>query len=905
MRQILETGIGLVLVAVLGGRAAAQEAERADGAHAAPVPHAAAVALPAAQIELDGRLDEAAWSQAVAATDFRQMEPREGEPAQQRTEVRILYDDAAIYVGARMYDTEGGTGVRTRLSRRDQIEGGDFFEIVFDTFHDHVGRTAFMVNPSGVKWDAGQAAAFADPAWDGVWDVATRIDAEGWVAEMRIPFSQLRYPTAPVQTWGMQAWRYVERLAETSMWSFWGQNDAGGPSRFGHLAGIRVPMRRIAMELMPYIVAKAEHVQPADPDDPFHEATDYGWRMGGDLKAVLSSALTLDLTVNPDFGQVEVDPAVVNLTQYETFFPERRPFFVEGSGLFGFGSFNCFTCSNVSSMSLFYSRRVGRAPQGSVNGDADYVDAPTSTTILGAAKLTGRTGGGLQVGLLNAVTGAATAQALSPAGEPFEEEIEPLTNYFVGRVSQTLRDGNLTIGAIGTSVLRRFQNDALRADLPSSAVALGTDWNLSWSGRTYNFMGNLAYTQVDGATSAIERLQRAPQRYFARPDRKQGRNRLLWSDAYDGTSETLRGLGGYGRLAKIAGNVLWETQVNWRSPGFEANDLAFLTRADYVYMLGNVLRRWTTPNRVFRRADLIFGAQQQYNFDGDLTDRQIHGFAGMQAANYMWVSTYAQYRPEVYDDRLTRGGVVVRRAASWGVFPFFESDSRKTLSFGIEPGFNGNAEGARSWNIGTFVRYRPASNLTLSIGPSYSRSESSAQYVDTFDDPGAAAFFGERTVFADLVQHTLSMDTRVQATFTPDLSLELFLQPFTSSGSYSGFKEFRAPRSLVKQRFDDVQLTPAMDEHGRVSGYMLDPDRDDATPNFTFDNPDFNFRSLRGNAVLRWEYLPGSTLFFVWQQHRTGSVPVGDFDAARDVREIFDSRPDNIFLVKVSYWLGR
>ncbi|MGH7443627.1 MAG: DUF5916 domain-containing protein [Longimicrobiales bacterium] len=904
MVHIVEQGFRVgMLVMMSASAAAAQESGRA---HASPVPGTAAVAVAdGGTIELDGRLDESIWVTVTAATDFIQMEPTEGQPALQRTEVRVVYDDAALYIGARMYDTEGAAGVRSLLSRRDQIEGGDWIEIVFDTFHDHVGRTSFQINPSGVKTDAGQAAAFADPAWDGVWDVATSIDAQGWVAELRIPFSQLRYPTAPVQTWGMQVWRYVERIAETSMWSFWGQNDAGGPSRFGHVADIRVPDRRIAVELMPYVVAKAEHLQPAQADNPFHDPTDYGWRAGGDLKAVLSSALTLDLTVNPDFGQVEVDPAVVNLSQFETFFPERRPFFVAGSGLFGFGSFSCFTCSNVSSMSLFYSRRVGRSPQGGVSDPAAFVDAPNSTTILGAAKVTGRTAGGLQIGVLDAVTSRATARALSPDGVAFEEEVEPLSNYFVGRVSHTLRDGNLTIGGIGTSVLRRFDSDALRNTLPSSAIALGTDWSLHWNDRTYNFMGNLAYTQVDGAASAIERLQLAPQRYFARPDREHSDNRLLWSDAFDAGRETLRGLGGYGRLAKVAGDLLWETQVNWRSPGFEANDLAFLTRADYVYMLGNVFRRWTTPNGVFRRADVIVGAQQQYNFDGDLTDRQVHAFTGMQTANYMWLSLYGQYRPEVYDDRLTRGGAVVRRAALWGVFPSFETDGRKAFVFAVNPGYSRTAEGASSYNIGTYVRYRPASNITLSLGPSYSRSESTAQFVRSFEDPSADAFHGRRAVFADIVQHTLGMDTRVQATFTPDLSLELFVQPFTSSGEYSLFKEFVAPRGLEKRPFDDVQLTARLDADGHVSGYTLDPDRDGTTENFRFENPDFNFRSLRGNAVLRWEYLPGSTVFLVWQQQRSGSVPTGRFDFSSDTRAIFDGQPDNIFLVKMTYWLGR
>lgn len=897
--------LGAVLVLLFAAPVSAQEsagAQESDG-HASAVPRAAAAALEGS-ITLDGRLDEAAWAAADPVTDFRQQEPNEGQPATQRTEVRFLYDESAIYIGARMYDTEGAAGVRTRLSRRDQMDGGDNLLFVLDTFHDHVGRTMFQVNPSGVKFDAGQAAAFADPAWDGVWEVRTAIDEEGWVAELRIPFSQLRYPTTPVQTWGMQVWRWTERIAESTMWSFWGRQESGGPQRFGHLENIQVPERRIALEVMPYVVGKAEHLQTTDADNPFYAPTEYAWRVGGDVKAVLSSTLTLDLTVNPDFGQVEVDPAVVNLSQFETFFPERRPFFVEGSGLFGFGSFSCFSCSNASSMSLFYSRRVGRSPQGRVTDPAEYVDAPGNTTILTAAKLTGRTKNGLQIGVMNALTGAAEAQAIAPDGAEFEQEVEPLTNYFVGRVKQNLRGGNLTIGGIATSVVRSFENDLLRSTMPSSAVAIGTDWNLRWGNQTYTLMGNMAYTQVDGEPEAIRLLQRAPQRYFQRPDRENTGNGFL-SNAYDETQTQLRGLGGYTRISRDQGDLLWEAQVNWRSPGFEANDIAFLTRADYVWMNGNLMRRWTTPNSVFRRADLSMGGQQQYNFSGDLTDRQVHGFAGMQTANYWWLSMYGQYRPEVYDDRLTRGSMVVKRAAGWNVHPSFSSDGRKRLSFGVNPGLGRTAEGARNYNISTWVEFRAASNVSLSVGPYYSYGESTAQFVRSFADPSATAFNGQRALFSDLTQHTLGMDTRVRATFTPTLSLELFMQPFTASGEYSNFKEFVRPRTLDKVSFDDTQIHPQRNASGDITGYTLDPDANAQTTNFTFGNPDFNFRSLRGNAVLRWEYRPGSTMFFVWQQQRAGSQPYGDFSFSRDTRAVFDAQPDNIFLVKVSYWLGR
>ncbi|HSL71444.1 MAG TPA: DUF5916 domain-containing protein, partial [Longimicrobiales bacterium] len=856
----------------------------------------------AGEIKVDGRLTEAEWSSTQAATDFRQHEPNEGQPAS-RTEIRFLYDADALYIGARMYDSLGAAGVRSRLARRDQLSDGDNIELIFDTFHDHTGRTIFSVSPSGARSDAGQAAPFADQSWDPVWEVGTEIDSLGWTAELRIPFSQLRYPRGGEQTWGLQVWRYVERLNEISMWSFWGRQEQGGPPLFGHLEGLRLEDRRLGLEVMPYLVTRTEDVTPTQAGTPLREPTEYGVRAGGDIKALLTSTLTLDATINPDFGQVEVDPAVVNLSAFETFFEERRPFFVEGSGLFGFGGFSCYFCSNVSSLSLFYSRHIGRRPQGSVSGSPRFVEVPDNSTILGAAKITGRSANGLQLGLLNALTAAEKADAISAANEPFEQEVEPLTNYFVGRVKQNFNDGNATLGAIATGVFRRFDNHALRTLMPTDAQAVGGDWNFWWKQRTYNFAGNVALSQVNGDAGALLRLQRASARYFHRPDREHGANGFL-TDRYDPDLTTMRGAGAYMRMAKTAGSWLWEAATHVRTPGFEVNDLAFLTRADYLWFNGNILRQWTKPTSAYRNLNLTLGAQQQYNFDGDLTDRQVHFSIGGQLPNYWGLHSFVIHRPQVDDDRLTRGGPVVRRAATWFTFLAMNTDSRKKVALDGSVEYGWNEEGAHNLGVSQSLRLKPAANLSISLGPSYNRSGSTNQYVERFSDPAATHFHGERAVFANLVQHTFSLDTRISATFTPTLTLELVARPFTSSGNYADFKEFTGVRTLQKRPFDGQQLTERR-EDGRVTGYELNPDRDVTTADFFFDNPDFSVRSLRGNAVLRWEYRPGSTLFVVWQQQRAGVGRPGDFKLGRDTGGIFDDSPDNIFLVKLSYWVGR
>jgi hypothetical protein len=853
-------------------------------------------------IVIDGKLDEPIWSTAPAATGFRQQEPQEGQPATQRTEVRIAYDDDALYIGARMYDSLGAAGVHTRLARRDDQPEGDNIQFVFDTYHDHTGRTVFQVNPSGVKYDAGQASPYADPSWDPVYSVATRVDSAGWTAEFRIPFSQLRFPRDSVQTWGMQVWRFIERRNELDMWSFWGKNQTGGPSRFGHVLDLRPPRQRRSVELLPYAVARQSFVRPLQPGSPFEDTHQSSWRVGGDVKALLTSTLTLDATINPDFGQVEVDPAVVNLSQYETFFDEKRPFFVEGSGLFGFGDFNCHFCSNVSSMTPFYSRRIGRAPQGFVSQPAVFTHSPENSTILGAAKITGRTAGGLQMGVMDAVTRSERALAQDASGTRFTEQVEPPTNYFVGRVKQNLNGGNVQVGAIATSVLRRFDSPALQDLIPSRAEAVGGDWNLYWNKRTWSFIGNFVLSEAGGDSASILRLQRSSARYFQRPDRGQGSNGLF-SDRYEPGMTSLRGFGGYGRLAKDSGPWEFETAVDYRSPGFEVNDLGFLPQADYVWWNFNGLRVWNTPTRHYRSLVAILGTQQQVNFDGDVTGRDLHAYLGGQLPNYWNVSAFTIYNAALSDDRLTRGGPVVRVPSNITYFLNVSTDSRKPVVLNTNPRYTITADGTRSYSMNLGVRVKPASNVQFSVGPSYYFSTDHAQFIARFNDPTATNFYGQRTVFSDLEQHQLAMDTRLNWTFTPTLTLELFAQPLVASGSFSRFKEFAAPRSIRKTIYDATQLTPIVTD-GEVTGYTLDPDRNPATANFTLPNPDFNFRSLRGNAVLRWEYRPGSTLYLVWQQQRTGLEPFGTFDFGRDAPAVFNAPPDNVFVVKVSYWFG-
>jgi len=855
------------------------------------------------EIRLDGRLDEAIWQTAPAVASFIQREPEEGKPATQLTEVRFAYDAENLYIGARMYDELGAEGVVSRLVRRDAHAQSDQLTLMFDTFHDHTGQVLFSINPAGVRGDA-----FGhDDSWDPVWRAHAQVDSLGWTAELEIPFSQLRFPRGQDQVWGLQIQRFVQRLNEVDVWSFWHLNDMGGPSRFGHLDGFsQIQASTNRLEVLPYAVSKVDvYGGPVDEANPFTGKATSDYRVGLDLKYLLTSNLTLSATVNPDFGQAEVDPAVVNLSAFETFFPEKREFFIEGRGNFGFGNFWCQFCSNTSSLSMLFTRRIGRQPQGGflAHDAGEYADVPTASTILGAGKITGKTGAGTSIGVLGALTQREMARVVGSTAEPFKQEVEPLTSYFVGRVKQDLLDGDLQIGAIGTSVYRNFSDPSLRDFLNQHAEGLGMDAEYWWGDRTYHVLFSSAFSNISGSTDAILRAQEASARYFQRPDRQHGKNGLF-TDRYDPTLTSMRGWGVYSRIAKDAGVWQWETAFNVRSPGFENNDIAFLTRTDYVWMNGNLSRSWTVPGSWYRQIWTTVGAQQQYNFDGDVTDRQFHGFFGFETPFYWDINTFGIHRPSVFDDRLTRGGPVVKRPASTFLASFMHTDSRKPVIVGFNPSYYWDTDGGRSYDLGFDVTIKPASNISLSLSPSYGQSKNPDQYVAAVDDPTAEAFYGRRYVFAELNQRSLSMTTRLNVTFTPTMSLELFVQPLFSANDFSNYKEFDQPRHLPKSIYGVDVGTIRSEGEGFDRLIYIDPDGDGPAQEFSISDPTFNFRSLRGNLVFRWEYLPGSTLYFVWTQDRNATDPYGNLDFGRDLDALTNAVSDNIFLLKVTYWLG-
>ncbi|HET7190066.1 MAG TPA: DUF5916 domain-containing protein, partial [Gemmatimonadaceae bacterium] len=736
-----------VAALVLALPAAAQVPAAATTEHVVPSVLATRRTSPVA---VDGKLDDAAWAAATPITQLRQSRPDEGAPATLATEIRILYDDDALYVGARMSEPMGAAGIRAPLARRDQLlaangNNGSFnslttdkLAVVLDPYHNHLDEVWFEINPAGVRGDQFNG----DPSWDPVWEGATQVTADGWTAELRIPYSQLRFSSRDVQTWGLQLWRFVDRLNEQDQWSFRKRNESGGPAYYGHLEGLAIAKVPRQAELLPYVVSRGQF-KYAEPDDPYHSRTRTKLNAGADIKYNLTSSLTLDATINPDFGQVEVDPALLNLSAYEVAFDEKRPFFIANRSAFSFGGLSCINCNNTSSLSAFYSRRIGRPPQlnGLVGNSAAYADMPDESTILGAAKITGRTNNGYTIGLMDAVTSKETARYLTALGAPEKAQtVEPLSNYFVGRVKKELRGGATTVGGIVTSAVRALEGDTVLTDrLRDNATAVGVDWSHAWSNRVYRWRGTLMASDVRGSPQAMAFTQRSPTHYYQRPDRDVASDGLF-STRYDTTATSMRGYGLYTRLAKENGNWIWELQQNWRSPGFEVNDLSIISRVDYRWMNGNLARQWVTPGRFYRSAFLSYGGQAQFNYDGDRTDLEQYAFNSIEFNNYWVMRSYWGRTHNSLDDRLTRGGPVVGGVG----YDYYQlgvsTDPRGRAVWNVQNGYSVGFDGTRSWSFTPGVAIKPAGNIFVQLSPRWNWSQDGAQYVTTVKDPTATSF---------------------------------------------------------------------------------------------------------------------------------------------------------------------
>lgn len=845
-------------------------------------------------VTVDGMLQEQIW-QRPGLGDFKQQRPFEGSAPTQKTEVWVAYDDEALYVAARMYDTAPDS-IMKMLARRDQDPTADWFAFYVDPYHDHRSGNYFALSVSGSivdgtlyndDWD--------DNSWDGVWEGRAHIDDQGWTAEMRIPFSQLRFKQQDAYVWGVNFRRSIGRFYERDYVVYRPNKESGFVSRFPDLVGLERITPARGIEVLPYVTTRAEFLQ-AQANDPFNSGSKYLPGVGADFKMGLGSNLTLDGTINPDFGQVEVDPAVVNLSDVETFYQEKRPFFIEGANTFSFGQggSNDFWGFNWGDPDFFYSRRIGRAPQGGLPSH-DFAEVPAGVHILGAGKLTGKIIDGWNIGMVHAVTSREYAN-LESGGLRSQVEVEPLTYYGVARAQRDFNDGRQGFGLISTLTSRSLADAALRDQLTSNALVVGVDgWTFLDSDKTYVITGWGGLTSVHGSTTRMTALQRGSRHYLQRPDSKRFH--------VDSAATSMTGYAGRFTFNKQKGSFLLNAALGVIDPRFEINDLGFIWRTDVVnyHVAGGY--KWTDPTGWYNSINLLFSIFGSTNLDGETVWRGYWTSSNWTLPSFYSVRIAYAYNPYSFDARSTRGGPLMLNPIGWEIDLNFSSDSRKSVVADLF-GMIYQGGGGQQINGGLDIQFKPMPNLSVTVGPSLTRNRGGAQWVDSYSDPGATRTFGTRYVFADFNQTELSANIRLDWTFTPELSLQLFAQPLISSGAYTKFKEFLTPRTFDFQVYgtNGSSIKPIPDGVGGISGFEVDADGPGPAAAYAFGNPDFSFKSLRGNAVLRWEFRPGSALYLVWTQSRSDSESTGDFQFNRSFSRLWQAKPDNIFMLKFTYW---
>ncbi|MBP2647937.1 MAG: putative rane associated hydrolase [Gemmatimonadetes bacterium] len=869
-----------------------------QGGGAPPDPAASADALnvhavrASEPVRIDGVLDDSVWSRATPVSGFLQREPKEGAPATERTDVRVVFDNGAVYIGAEMFDAAPDS-ITGQLARRDNFVTADRFWVFLDTYRDKRTGFYFALNASGVQYDGTLLNDdWDDNTWDGVWQGAVHRTPTGWTAEMRIPYSQLRFKPGADQVWGVNFRRDIARRNERDYLVYSPSNASGFVSRFPELQGLAQlnPPRRL--ELLPYATARAEFVSH-DPGDPYNDGSVYGIGVGGDFRVGLGSNLTINGTINPDFGQVELDPAVVNLSDVEIFFPERRPFFVEGANTFnfGYGGSNNYWGFNWASHDFLYTRRIGRAPTGATPDDASYVDEPGGTQIIGALKLSGKVGG-WNIGALSSLTRREFAD-YQVNGVPGNVEVEPTTSWNAIRVQKELNGGRQGIGIISTITQRFFNDDNLPAQMNRGAYTVGLDgWTFLDHDRAWVLTGWGGGSLVTGTAERMTSLQQNSTHYYQRPDQD-----YLHVDSL---ATSLSGFAGRLLVNKQKGPVQFNASLGALNPGFELNDIGFAQRTDLINSHVLTGYRWTRPTRTYQSLNFNIAAFGTWDFGGNNTGAGLFSNVNVQWRNFWWTWARVNVNPQTVNIRNTRGGPAMLNTPGFNFGGGFESDSRHLVTFGLEGYVNRYQQGADdSWGVDTWVEWRPMQRLQVRMGPGLSRNLDGAQYVGTWADPTATATYGNRYVFGDLDQWTLSGNFRVNWIFTPKLSLELYLQPYISSGDYRALKELAAPRTFDFNVYGENGST-----YDPATGVAYPDGPGGAAAPIEIGNPDFSFASLRGNAVLRWEWHPGSTVFLVWTHNRDNSGTNAEFDPGQSFDNLLQAPADNVLLVKFTWWLN-
>ena len=873
---------------------------------------------------IDGKLNDAGWELVEWESDFIENEPDENTPPTFQSRFKILYDDKNLFIGIQSFD-KAPDSIINRLSRRDGFVG-DRVNVLIDSYHDKRTGFVFTTTAAGVKGDeiVTDNGDNIDDSWNPVWYTKSNIDAEGWTAEMKIPLSQLRFGKAEEQVWGLNIVRRIFRNNETSLWQRIPADAAGFVSEAGELHGLKglIPQRQL--EIQPFTVLQYDTF-PKETNNPFRDGDDFTLNGGLDAKIGITNDLTLDLTVNPDFGQVEADPAAIALDGFEVFFREQRPFFVENKNIFDFRF-------GGNQDNLFFSRRIGRNPQGSVSTDGnDFIDRPANTTILGATKFSGKTKNGWSIGLLESITSREFAEIANNESTDTRRKaiIEPLTNYLVARAQKDFNDRNTFVGGIFTATNRNlgdqlsFNYDAANEEyvnsqsgavldpftfdkkennlnlLRESAYTGGIDFRHQWKDRKFNLEGNLILSHVTGSKESIERTQSSLTHLFNRVD--------AGHVEVDPDRTSLTGTGGKLEFSKQStGHWRYGIGVNFRSPELELNDIGFLRQADEIRQYAWLRWRTLKPTGKFRNISAGVNMFTTYDFEGNY-NRIQYRLASFAQLNNNWAAEMGIiHKPRIYTNTILRGGPRWRFSEENISFFFMNSDRTKKFSF-----FGGYVYAQAKQNNFSFLRfeggitYQPINSFSLSISPEFSKNPNKTQYV-------AETLFEQvvnneiiktpRYILAEIDQQTLSAAIRLNYTINPNLTVQYYGQPFVSRGRYKSFK-YVSDNPTADNLYDRF-VSYDNNQIEEIDGtYLINEDGGDV--DYSFGKPDFSFVQFRSNLVVRWEYIPGSEVFLVWSQGVTGFGNPTEHLFRNLDSQIFDQEKNNTFLVKATYRFRR
>jgi hypothetical protein len=826
---------------------------------------------------IDGKLDDVCWKTGCWSSDFTQFIPDEGARPSLPTEVKILYDDRNLYVALRAFDNEPEKIQRYAGLRDDNT--GDMMGINFDSYHDHRTGFEFTITAYGQKVDLVLTNPMNwDVSWNPVWKGKVGLEDSAWVAEMEIPLNQLRYSKEDEQVWGLHIWRWIGRLQEESDWERQTLTGPGVLYNFGELRGISGLKKSRHVEIMPYALGQLNTFS-VEANNPYAEkGRSWEGNAGLDAKIGLTSNFTMDLTVNPDFGQVESDPSVMNLTAFETFYEEKRPFFLEGKTIFNY---------DFDDLNLFYSRRIGHAPSyAPIKSDSLFVQSPDKTSILSAIKVSGKTSKGLSVGIMQSLTAAEQAKQTDIEGDETKTRVEPLTNYVVARLQKDYHEGTTMVGGIFTST-NRFINDVHLEFLSRNAYTGGLDLLHQWKDKKYFVDARLVGSYVKGDPQAIRTLQESSARYYQRP----GADYLN----YDTTRSTLSGFGGKIRIGKGSGLWRYNTAFRWLSPGLELNDLGYMQSSDEIRQESNVSYFVNQPVSIFRTYSVNLEQFNTWNFDGRYIGSGAHLSFNSEFINQWSFNTNLIFHSSFLDTRILRGGYAMIMPRFFLSFGKISTSGSKKLILGIDYDFRkGGNNSVTSYSLQPGITIRPFNTLRIGLSANYADNRDEMQYITTISPA-----YGNRYILGTIDQETLGLTFRLDYHITPELSVQYYGSPFISKGKYSELKYVVDPEN----KDYDNRFMRYRDPVLSNGNYLLDENNDGIT-DYSIENPDFNFHQFRSNFVVKWEYRPGSFIYLVWSSERTGYADNADTGLGNSFRQLWHVFPGNIFLIKFNYWFS-